>query len=89
MTMYADSTYYAVVYRDNKTNEFCHIDFYKYDKWGGTSNSTTDIDSHLYGYEASIYTLKELKDIINTEGLKIMWREGTIIYDHRTIKTNM
>lgn len=54
------SNFYLVVYRDNKTNKLSRIEQYEYDKWGGFSNSATDIDSYKYGYNSKIIKPIEL-----------------------------
>lgn len=52
--------FYLVVYRDKNTNEIARIEDYHYDIFGGYGNSTTDIESYKYGYNATIYNPYDL-----------------------------
>ena len=52
--------FYLVVYRDKVTGELSRIEAYNYDQWGGTGNSSSDIDSYKYGYDAEIIDVVDL-----------------------------
>lgn len=54
--------YYLVVYRDKQTNKIARIEPYHYDIFGGVGNSTTDIESYKYGYNAQIIHILDLFD---------------------------
>lgn len=54
--------YYLVVYRDKQTNKIARIEVYRYDLFGGTGNSSTDIESYKYGYNAEIVNILDLFD---------------------------
>lgn len=43
---------YLVIYTDKVNGKLARIETYSLDKWNGMSNSDSDIESYLYGYNA-------------------------------------
>ena len=69
---------YFVVYFNKDDESLQHVELYSKDKWGGYSNSTSDIESYNYGYNAKILELEEGVNTINygidkliTENIKL------------------
>ena len=56
---------YFVLYFDKDNEDLQHIELYTKDKWGGYSNSQSDIESYNYGYNAKILELEEGINTIN------------------------
>ena len=69
---------YFVLYFDKDNEYLQHIEIYTKTKWGGYENSSSDIESYNYGYNAKVLELAEGANTINhcidkliTENIKL------------------